>query len=151
MFTGGDSNGDTNPVTDRVGLSGRNAYIGQPQRTWDLRVARYFQMTERLRLDFLFDAFNVLNRQNVDEVATVYGSPVFCGAVPGHFGDAASLTVQRGAAVCPTLAQLTAAGQIPPGPLPPQFGLPPVANSTFGTPRAMLNPRQLQFAIKFSF
>jgi hypothetical protein len=99
MFTGGDSNGDTNPVTDRVGLSGRNAYIGQPQRTWDLRVARYFQMTERLRLDFIFDAFNLLNRQNVDEVATVYGSPVFCGAVPGHFGDAASLNV-NGARRC---------------------------------------------------
>jgi len=98
----------------------------------------------------VFDAFNLLNRQNVDEVATVYGSPVFCGAVPRNYRDAASLNVQQGAATCPTIAQLPP-GQIPAGPLPPQFGIPPVANPTFGTPRAVLNPRQLQFAVKFSF
>ncbi len=157
MFTGGDSNGDTNPVTDRVGLSGRNSYIGQPLRTWDLRVSRFFQLNERIKADFVFDAFNLLNRQNIDEVATVYGSPVFCGAVPQHYGDAASLTVQQSASVCPTEANLEASGAIPPSafpgqPLrPAQFGIPPVANSTFGTPRAVLNPRQLQFAVKFSF
>jgi len=151
MFTGGDSNGDTNPVTDRVGLSARNAYVGQPLRAWDFRVSRFFQINERIKADFVFDAFNLLNRQNVDEVATVYGSPVFCGAVPRHYGDAASLSVQQGSAVCPTMAQLAAQGQIPSGSLPPQFGIPPVANQTFGTPRAVLNPRQLQFAVKFSF
>ncbi len=163
MFTGGDSNGDTNPVTDRVGLSGRNSYIGQPLRTWDFRVSRFFQLSERVKVDFIFDAFNLLNRQNVDEVATVYGSPVFCGAVPRHFGDAASLAVQQSApsTLCPSLNQLTAAGQIPPGPLPAQFptGVIPgdltspitTVNPTFGTPRAVLNPRQLQFALKFSF
>jgi outer membrane receptor protein involved in Fe transport len=151
MFTGGDSNGDTNPVTDRVGLSGRNAYVGQPLRTWDLRIARGIQFDERHRLDFMFDAFNVLNRQNIDEVFSVYGSPVFCGAVPQRFGDAASLAIQQGAAACPTMADLTAAGQIPPGLLPPQFFVPPSPNPNFGTPRTMLNPRQLQFAIKFSF
>lgn len=151
MFVGGDSNGDTNPVTDRVGLSGRNSYIGQPLRSWDLRVSRSFQLGEHKKLDLMLDAFNVLNRQNIDEVFTVYGSPVFCGAVPQHFGDAASLAIQQGAAACPTMGDLTAAGQIPAGALPPQFFVPPAPNSNFGTPRTMLNPRQLQFAIKFSF
>ena len=157
MFTGGDSNGDTNPVTDRVGLSGRNSYIGQPLRTWDFRVSRFFQLNERVKIELVLDAFNLLNRQNVDEVATVYGSPVFCGATPRHFEDAASLAIQQGAAVCPTEASLEASGAIPPAALPgqplrpPQFGIPPVANPTFGTPRAVLNPRQLQFAVKFSF
>ena len=33
-------------------------------------------------LDVIFDAFNVFNRDNVDEVFSVYGSPVFCGEVP---------------------------------------------------------------------
>ena len=49
------------------------------------------------------------------------------------------------------MGDLTAAGQIPAGALPPQFFVPPAPNSNFGTPRTMLNPRQLQFAIKFSF
>jgi outer membrane receptor protein involved in Fe transport len=152
MFTGGDSNGDGNPVTDRVGISGRNAYTGPPLYSWDLRISRFFQITERLRLDLMVDAFNTLNRQNVDEVFSVYGSPVFCGATPQRFGDAASLKAQSGQAVCPTIAQLTASGQIPAGAaLPSQFGIPPVANTNFGTPRTMLNPRQLQFAVKFSF
>jgi hypothetical protein len=103
MFVGGDANGDTNPVTDRVGLSGRNSYIGQPLRSWDVRVSRAFQMTEHMKVDFAFDAFNVLNRQNVDEVFSVYGSPIFCGDVPQHFGDAASLQAQAGQASCPAL------------------------------------------------
>ncbi len=138
------NSGDTNPVTDRVGLSGRNSYIGQPLRSWDLRVSRAFQMTERLKLDFAVDAFNVLNRQNIDEVFSVYGSPVFCGAVPQHFGDAASLTAQAGQAACNFTP--------PPGITPPAtFAVPPTANTSFGTPRTMLNPRQLQFSAKFSF
>jgi outer membrane receptor protein involved in Fe transport len=151
MFVGGDTNGDTNPVTDRVGLSSRNAYVGQPLRTWDFRVSRYFVFKENRRLELIFDAFNLLNRQNIDEVFSVYGSPVFCGNVPKHFGDAASLAIEQGAASCPTLADLTAAGQIPAGPLPGGFFVPPAPNSSFGTPRTMLNPRQLQFAVKFSF
>ncbi len=145
MFVGGDANGDTNPVTDRVGLSGRNSYIGQPLRSWDLRVSRHFQLTERMRLDFMFDAFNLLNRQNIDEVFSVYGSPIFCGPVPQHYGDAASLQAQAGQAACPAFTP--PAGVV----VPATFAIPPTANNNFGTPRTMLNPRQLQFALKFSF
>ena len=145
MFVGGDANGDTNPVTDRVGLSGRNSYVGQPLRSWDLRISRAFRLTERAKLNFMFDAFNVLNRQNIDEVFSVYGSPIFCGVVPQRFGDAASLQAQRGQAVCPVFTP-------PPGVTPPAtFGVPPTANALFGTPRTMLNPRQLQFAVKLTF
>jgi hypothetical protein len=50
------------------------------------------------------------------------------------------------------MGALAAAGQIPSaGSLPPQFFVPPFPNNHFGTPRTMLNPRQLQFAVKFSF
>ena len=151
MFVGGDANGDTNPVTDRVGLSSRNAYVGQPLRSWDFRLSRYFVFHENRRLDLTFDAFNLLNRQNIDEVFSVYGSPVFCGAVPKHFGDAASVAIEQGTVSCPTLAALAAAGQIPAGPIPATFGVPPAPNGNFGMPRTMLNPRQLQFGVKFSF
>jgi hypothetical protein len=145
MFTGGDSNGDTNPVTDRVGLVGRNTYIGDPLRSWDLRVSRYFQIKERERLELVFDAFNLLNRPNVDEIFSVYGSPIFCGAQPQHYKDAASLAVQAGTAGCPAFTP--PAGVV----VPAQFFVPPVPNGNFGTPRTMLNPRQLQFAAKFTF
>jgi outer membrane receptor protein involved in Fe transport len=145
VFTGGDSNGDTNPVTDRVGLIGRNTYTGDALRALDLRVSRFFQLREGVKLDLIFDAFNLLNRPNVDEVFSVYGSPIFCGAVPTQYQDSASLAIQRGQATCPAFA--------PPAGIrvPAQFFVPPTPNSNFGTPRTMLNPRQLQFAAKFSF
>ena len=145
LFTGGDSNGDTNPVTDRVGLSGRNTYIGDPLRSWDLRLSRYFQIKEHARLDLTFDAFNLLNRPNVDEIFSVYGSPIFCGAPPQHYKDTASLAIQAGQSACPAFA--------PPAgvTVPSQFFVPPAPNGNFGTPRTTFNPRQLQFAAKFSF
>jgi hypothetical protein len=145
MFVGGDANGDTNPVTDRVGLSARNSYVGDPLKTWDLRVSRYFQLREKLRMELAFDAFNFLNRQNVDEVFSVYGSPIFCGAVPRHYKDAASTTIQTAPPAC-------GAPTVDPGVvIPATFAVPPTPNSNFGTPRTMLNPRQLQFSAKFSF
>ena len=33
-----------------------------------------------MKLELSVDAFNLLNRSNVDEVTSVYGSPVFCGS-----------------------------------------------------------------------
>jgi hypothetical protein len=150
MFVGGDANGDTNPVTDRVGLSGRNSYIGDPLRTVDVRVSRAFNLTERMKMDLMFDAFNALNRQNVDEVFSVYGSPVLCGpggaaVQPQHYKDAASTAIQQGQATC------TAPAIDPAISVPPQYFVPPSPNPNFGTPRTMLNPRQLQFAVKFTF
>ena len=145
IFVGGDANGDTNPVTDRVGLIGRNTYIGDPLRAWDLRVSRLFPISERVKLNLVFDAFNLLNRPNVDEVFSIYGSPIFCGAVPKGYKDATSVAIQRGGVACPAFA--------PPAgvTVPAQFFVPPGPNPNFGTPRTMLNPRQLQFAAKLSF
>jgi hypothetical protein len=147
MFTGGDSNGDTNPVTDRVGLSGRNAYIGDAFRTVDLRVSRYFRLNERTRLDLILDVFNLFNRDNVDEVFTVYGSPIFCGPVPTHYGDAASEAIQNGQVVCDQSQNTPPPGVI----VPPQFFVPPSPNPAFGTPRTVFNPRQIQLAARLSF
>ena len=148
MFVGFDANGDTNPVTDRVGNLGRNTYYGDPLYSWDLRISRYFQIRERLRLDLMVDAFDLLNRPNVDEVTSVYGAAVICGgtAVPKNYRDRATRETQAQAAdfnptdpatfTCPNLA-----------PVPS----PPVPNGLFGAPRTMLNPRQFQFAAKFAF
>jgi hypothetical protein len=146
-FVGFDSNGDTNPVTDRVGDLGRNTYYGDHLYSWDLRISRYFQIREHYRLDLIVDAFNLLNRANVDEVTSVYGAAVICGgtATPRNYKDRATIETQQqaiafdtgtGPPTCPNLA-----------PVPS----PPVPNALFGTPRTVLNPRQFQFAAKFSF
>jgi outer membrane receptor protein involved in Fe transport len=147
-FVGFDANGDTNPVTDRVGTQARNTYYGDHLYSWDLRLSRYFEIKEKLRLDLMVDAFNVLNRPNVDEVTSVYGASVFCGTgpQPTHYKDAGTANTQAqaiafdtgtGGPTCPLSLGLTPA--------------PPVPNALFGTPRTMLNPRQFQFAAKFSF
>ncbi|HEV3481703.1 MAG TPA: TonB-dependent receptor [Candidatus Acidoferrales bacterium] len=147
----------------------RNTYIGDPLYAWDLHLGRYFQLTERIKMDLSVDAFNFLNRSNVDEVTSVYGSPVFCGgAIPKHYRDATSRAIQTGSATmaCPVGQTVIPGGSLantpivdtPPGVLalgaPPAFTqlfIPTNPNPTFGLPRTMLNPRQFQFAAKFSF
>jgi hypothetical protein len=116
IYVGFDANGDNNPTTDRVGLAARNTYIGDASKSWDLRLSRNFRIREKANLEMIFDAFNLLNRPNVDEVDTVYAAPVFIGPVPQHYKDGAI-----------------------------------AANPGFGSPRVMMNPRQLQFAMKLSF
>ena len=165
LFAGENTFGDVAGLsTDRVGGApiggvctsvsncsttiGRNTYIGDPLYSWDLRVARYFQISERLRVDLSVDAFNALNRPNVDEVDSIYGSPVFCGAVPGRYRDATTRAIQNasGSVACPAAPPPVwlADGLLP-------VSVPATPNPVFGTPRTMLNPRQMQFAIKFSF
>lgn len=135
LFVGFDVNNDGNPVTDRVGTSGRNTYLGDNLRSLDLRLSRVIHLSERYQLQLMGDVFNLFNRPNVDEVYSVYGTYDFCGGqVPHQYKDAASRGAQSGAQF----------GTCPP------FG-PPAPNALFGTPRTTLNPRQFQFAAKFSF
>ncbi len=131
----------------------RNTYVGDPLYTWDARVSRYFQVSETLKLTFSVDAFNLLNRPNVDEVTSVYGSAVFCGAspaIPQHYKDAVSRSIQNGAVSCATQQAAANPGAFAAlGILP--VSIPGNPNPAFGTPRTMFNPRQLQFSLQFSF
>ena len=104
---------------------------------FDLRLARGIRFAERKRLDLAVDAFNVFNRQNINEVTSVYGGGTidFCGARPMRYNDAASLAIQRGQVSCN----------------PATNGGAPFPNPLFGTPRTMFNPRQLQLSAKFMF
>ena len=87
LFAGFDANNDGNPVTDRVGESARNTYFGDGLYSLDLRVSRAIRLSERVHLLLSIDAFNALNRTNVDEVFTVYGAADFIGQVPQHYKD----------------------------------------------------------------
>jgi hypothetical protein len=137
MFVGFDANGDTNPVTDRVGNSARNTYWGDKFQTVDLRISQYFKFREKQKIDVALDIFNTFNRPNVNEVTSVYGTYNFCsGAVPHQYKDAGSVAVQKLQSDCYAAGVLAG---------------PPVPNPSFGTPRVMFNPRQLQLSLKYSF
>ncbi len=87
FFAGFDFNNDGNPVTDRVGTSARNTYLGDGLRTVDIRLSRMIHLSERYGLQLSVDAFNPFNRANVDEVFSVYFAPDFVGPVPKHYKD----------------------------------------------------------------
>jgi len=150
----------------------RNTYIGDSLKTWDLRLSRDVHISERMKVNLAFDAFNLLNRPNVDEVTSVYGSPVFCGGtIPRSYNDSTTRAIQQGAAstACPVgdgfaipgvgswsstpiTNQLGLDCSIPPPNTPPQcIFIPANPNKNFGSPRTMFNARQLQFSVKFEF
>jgi hypothetical protein len=82
--------GDQYPFSDRVGNIGRNTYRGDPSYTTDLRIQRLFPISERLKGEFSFEAFNLLNRANVDDIDHVYGNPVLLGPQPRAYKDGIS-------------------------------------------------------------
>jgi hypothetical protein len=147
--------GTCTSVSDCATTVTRNTYIGAPLYTWDMRLSRNFHVGEGKLLDFAVDAFNLLNHPNVDEVSSVYGSPAFCGAspaVPKHYNDATTLAIQQGAASVSCATQQAAGNPgvwVGQGLLP--VTIPDSPNPTFGKPRTVFNPRQLQFSLKFSF
>jgi Carboxypeptidase regulatory-like domain/TonB dependent receptor len=174
VFYGNSSLGDVAAgATDRVGgapvrshcptvdncatMISRNTYVGDPLHSWDFHLGRYFALTERMKLDLGMDAFNLLNRPNVDEVTSVYGSPVFCGTtptIPRHYKDAVSRGIQAASAACPAGPIPVPGGTLAPTPAGAKdefLFVPSSPNPNFGLPRTMLNPRQFQFTAKFSF
>ncbi len=139
----------------------RNTYIGDALYSWDLRLGRSFALTSNVRLALAVDAFNVLNRPNVDQVYSIYGSPVFCGAIPRHYNDLTSREIEAGssAVACPnggipsvggTLA-LTPIAPVAPASSGAALFIPSTPTPSFGTPETMLNPRQFQFSAKIDF
>ncbi len=104
ILAGSDVNGDGFPFNDRVGNSGRNTYRGAAYYDTDVRLQRLFALTEKVRLNTSFEALNVFNRVNVQDVDQVYGAAQFAGAVPHHYGDGVTSTAN------PTFGTPTFAG-----------------------------------------
>ena len=155
---GGAPIGSTCPSASQCNtLIPRNTYIGDPLYSWDFHVARDFQINERVKLNVGADAFNFLNRPNVDEVTSIYGSPVFCGTtptIPQHYKDSTTLAIQGQAAstACPAGPIKIPGGSLAPTPLAgTNLFIPSKPNPNFGLPRTMLNPRQFQFEARLSF
>jgi Carboxypeptidase regulatory-like domain len=123
-FAGSDVNGDIFGNNDRVGIEPRNTFKGDSYQTVDLRVARTFNVTEKMHLQAMAEAFNVMNILNVRFFNTAYGAADFC--------NLASDPVAQGCGTGPFFRE----------------GSP---NESYGTPRAIFNPRQIQLALRLNW
>jgi len=123
-FAGFDANGDVFGVNDRVGLDARNTFEGDQLQTVDVRLSRAFIFHEKKKLELLAEAFNLFNTLNVRFYNTVYGDSIF------HPANSTISDPLLG--VIPTFRE---------GAL----------NPAYGNPRAIFNPRQIQFAARFTF
>ena len=65
------------PASGQWGDAGRNSVTGPAQFGVDTSVARSFQWTKRLSLDWRIDATNVLNRETFSGVSAVVGGAQF--------------------------------------------------------------------------
>ena len=89
LLVGFDLNGDTHEETDRPGVGdgnivGRNTGKGRSFFAADLRVSRRFDLPrESTDVEFIFEAFNLLNNVNYSGVNNVVGPLVDSGDVGG--------------------------------------------------------------------
>jgi hypothetical protein len=84
-----DGNGTFNTIDHGPG---RNAFTAPPFVNLDMRFAKRFNISERVKLDALFEFFNVLNRQNpaaVQAATNIAGSPFrsLTQVLPGREGQ----------------------------------------------------------------
>ena len=121
-FAGFDANGDIFGNNDRVGIEPRNTFAGDNFRSVDIRIGRTIPFREKKSLEVIAEAFNLFNTTNIRFFNTVYGASDFCPVDLTAFGCAGLNSNLEGS----------------PNPL-------------YGTPRAVLNPRQIQLAVKFNF
>jgi hypothetical protein len=122
-YAGFDANGDVFGNNDRVGNEPRNTFKGDTLQTVDVRLERTFPIREKLHLQALAEAFNVLNTVNIRYFNTSYGAADFCGPDPSAPGCSGSTAFYR-------------------------EGSP---NAAYGTPSAVFNPRQIQLALRLTW
>ena len=81
-----DLNNDGNSATDRTPGLGRNTFYLPRTVSFDPRVTRNVHLTERARLQFIWEAFNVFNHANISGVRTTQFSRSTSAAVCGIAG-----------------------------------------------------------------
>jgi len=119
----GDPNQDGNGLNDRLPGYSRNAFTGPDYATADLRLTRKIRITERFKLNFVAEAFNLFNRDNQRVAITSNGL----------------------VANATTFVQSSVTANI--APYPGYYQLP----NNFMKPNAAYAPRQIQLALKFIY
>lgn len=122
-YAGFDANGDVFGNNDRVGNEPRNTFKGDTLQTVDVRLERTFPIREKLHLQALAEAFNLLNTVNVRYYNTSYGAADFCGPDGSAPGCAGAADIYRENS----------------------------PNPSYGTPSAVFNPRQIQLALRLTW
>jgi hypothetical protein len=119
----GDPNQDSNGLNDRLPGYRRNAFTGPDYATADLRITRMIRFRERYKVNLVAESFNLFNRENRRVAITSNGMVA-----------SASTFVQNSVRL--NFAQYPGYYQLP---------------NNFMKPNASYAPRQIQFALKFSF
>jgi hypothetical protein len=128
-------NSDLNcvPGTRHFGSEGRNSLLGPDYRNLDFAISKMTPITERLKLEFRADFYNVPNHPN-------FASPL----LPAFFANAAPNGISTGSGVSPNIL-----------PLGRSLGFYPLtATSDVGLGNPILGgggPRSIQFAVKLLF
>ncbi len=116
-----DLNNDSNRSTDRTPGIGRDTFYLPRTVSLDPRITKNFQLTERLRLQLIGEAFNIFNHTNINGVSRTQYAVTSCGTSPN---------------ITPCLA-------------PPQAVNP--KSMPFQLPTSDITPRIAQLAAKFVF
>jgi hypothetical protein len=126
-YAGFDANGDVFGNNDRVGSEPRNTFRGDSMQTVDIRLERTFPIHEKVKMQFMAEAFNLLNTVNIRYFNTNYAAADFCT------GSSATDANIPGCAYAPQLFRENS------------------PNQAYGSPSAVFNPRQLQLALRFTW
>ena len=73
LLLGFDANNDGRSQSDRPGAVGRNTGRGENFYTFDARLSRRINFTERRYLELIFEGFNLFNRTNLLGINNVVG------------------------------------------------------------------------------
>ena len=105
-MVGSDLNNDGNAATDRTPGLSRNTFHLPATVFFDPRVTRKFTLTERVRLQVSWDAFNVFNRVNISDLRTTQFARSTSAAACGVAGTPCLVPQNTGAAAfgTPTVA-----------------------------------------------
>jgi hypothetical protein len=72
-----DTGAFVNPPVGQFGNAGRNIVIGPAYDNVDFSVIKYIALSERHRIEFRTEFFNLLNHPNLDIPVRIFGSPSF--------------------------------------------------------------------------
>jgi hypothetical protein len=126
-LTGGVVSNSAASTGGRMPWIGRNTFAGPGMQNLDLRVMREFMIRERMKLQFLGEAFNLFNHTNIFSVNTT----AYNYAAVGAAGCPASANAGTNGCLIPNAAFLTPTSSSS-------------ANGLYGA-------RQLQVSAKFIF